>query len=103
MSTNGAKGNLPVLAIDLVKETFVSKCTVISVIVLDSTICLCHDLFKGLDRQIRLVDCVVSHEMDVHKIANMVTESGTSPNAATSEEARHLRNKPWLSRDYLID
>ena len=49
MSANGTKGDLLGLAIDLVKKTLMSKCTVISMIVLDGAICLCHDLFKGLD------------------------------------------------------
>ena len=103
MSANGAKSNLLGLSVDLVKKTFMSKCTVISMIVLYGVICLGHDLFKSLDGQNRLVHCVISHQMDVDEIADMITKCGTSPNAATSEGARHLWNEPWLSRDNLID
>ena len=49
MSASSAKSNLLGLLIDLVKKTFMSKRTIISVIVLNSAICLCHDLFKSLD------------------------------------------------------
>ena len=80
-----------------------SKRTVISMIVLYGAICLGHDLFKSLDGQNRLVHCVILHQIDADEIADMITKCGTSPNAATSEEARHLWNKPWLNRDNLID
>ena len=80
-----------------------SKRTIISMIVLHGAICLGHDLFRGLDGQNRLVHCVILHQIDADEIADMITKCGTSPNAATSEEARHLWNKPWLNRDNLID
>ena len=56
-------------------------------VVLDSTMCLGHDLLEGFDGQNRLVHCVISHEMDIDKITYMITKCGASPNTATCEEA----------------
>ncbi len=103
MSADGAKSNLLGLSVDLIKKTFMCKRTIISMIVLYGAIRLGHDLFKGLDGQNCLVHCVISRQMDVDEITDMITKCGTSPNMATSEEVRHLWNKPWLSRDNLID
>jgi hypothetical protein len=49
MSADGAKSNLLGLTIDLVKKTLMSECTIISVIVLNRALYLCHDLFESLD------------------------------------------------------
>jgi len=52
MSANGAKGNLLCLSIDFVEKSFMSKCTVISVIVFDGAIRLCDDYSKALTARI---------------------------------------------------
>jgi hypothetical protein len=69
-----------------------SKCTVIRMIVFDGAIGLCHDLFKSLDSQNRLVPCVILHQMDVDKITYVITKCSATLNAATCEEAGHLRD-----------
>ena len=52
MSTNGAKSNLLGFTIDLVKKTFMSKCIVISVIVLDGAISYAMTFSKALTAKI---------------------------------------------------
>ena len=103
MGADGTKSNLLGLTIDLVKKTFMSKRTIIGVIVLNSAICLCHDFFESLDSLSHFVHGVVPHEMDVDEVAHMIAKCCTSPNVVTREEARHLGDESGLGIHDLID
>ena len=102
MSADGAEGYLLVLAIDLIQESLVSEGAVIGMVVLDGAVSLRHHLLESLHCKDSLVDSEVTHEMDVDKVTDVVTEGGAAPNASACEEARHLRDETWLSRDYLV-
>ncbi len=90
MSANCAKSYFLILAVDFVEETFMSECAIIGVIVLDGAIGLRHDFFEGLNRQERFVHRIVAHQMNINIVTDVIAKGGTTPNAATCEETRHL-------------
>ncbi len=94
MSAYGTKRNLLVLLINLVKKTFVCKCTIVGMVVLDGAIGLTHEVLESLDCQNRSIYRVIVHQVNVDKVTDMITKCSTTPNAATAKEARHLWDEP---------
>jgi hypothetical protein len=86
MCANGTKSYLLILAVNLIKKSFVSKGTVIGVVVYDCSTSLSHDLLKCLHRQNSLIDGEIPYQVNVDKVAHMIAESCASPNTVTSEE-----------------
>jgi hypothetical protein len=103
MCPDGTEGDLLILAVYFVQKTFVCKSAVIGMVVCDSVIGLGNDLCEGFYCENNFVDSKITHEVYVHKIANMITKCGTAPNALACKEAGHLWNEPRLCRDNLID
>jgi hypothetical protein len=81
VSANGAKCNFLILLIDFIKEAFTSKCTIVCVIVLDRASSLRHHFFKSFHSKNHLVHCEILHEMNVDKIAYVITECSAPPDA----------------------
>jgi hypothetical protein len=81
VSANGAKCNFLILSIDSIEEAFMSKCTIVCMIVLDCAISLRHHFFKSLHSKKCLIDCEILHEMNVDKIAYMIAECSAPPDA----------------------
>jgi hypothetical protein len=92
MSADVAEVYLLVLAIDLIQESLVSKGAVVGMLVLDGAVSLRHNLLESLHCKDSLVDSEVTHEMDVDKVTDVVTEGSAAPNVSACEEARHLRD-----------
>ena len=92
MSADVAEVYLLVLAIDLIQESLVSKGAVVGMLVLDGAVSLRHNLLESLHCKDSLVDSEVTHEMDVDKVTDVVTEGSAAPDASACEEARHLRD-----------
>jgi hypothetical protein len=102
MRTYGPECNFLFFSVDFIKESFMNKNTVISMVVFDSALGLSHDFLKRFYRQNSFIDGKIPHQKNIENITYMIAKHCASPNTGTSEEARHLRDKPWLSRDNLI-
>jgi hypothetical protein len=81
MCTNCAKCYLLILPVDLIQKALMCKRTIICVGMLYNAICLRQNLLKGFSCKNCLINGKVSHEMNIDKITNVITECHASPNS----------------------
>ncbi len=103
VGTDRAESYLLILAIDLVKESLVRKCTIVGMIRLDKALCLAQNLFKCVHGKNGFIQCEIAHEVNmIHIIADEITKGGTAPDSLACEETRHRGNDVGLCQDRLI-
>ena len=79
MGTDCTKCNLLSLPIYFIKESLVRKRAIISVIMLNETLCLSHDFLEGVHGKNSFIHREIAHEMNVNEIINVIAKRSTSP------------------------
>ncbi len=102
MSTNATKGNSLTRVIYVLVKSFITKVSIVRLVLLDSVISLLKDLLINFLCKKSFLKSEILHEMNIDKIACVVTKIGRAPDTITGGKASHLRYQTWLSRNNLI-
>ena len=97
VSTNATKCDPLIMVVDILEKPIIREFAIVCMVVLDNTICLSNELLISSLGKKSLVQSKISHEMNVHKITNVITKRCTAPDTITCEKASHLGNEPRLS------
>jgi hypothetical protein len=82
MGADCTKCNLLSLPIYFIKESLVREHAVISVTMLNKTLCLSHGFLEGVHGKNSFSHREIMHEMNVNEITNVIAKMSTSPDSS---------------------